>query len=43
MKYINLIIDTIKILGMHFSYNALIAREKKILKVISNRQGVLKL
>ena len=27
MKYINLKIDSIKILGIHFSYNELIARE----------------
>ena len=43
MKYINLRIDTIKILGIHFSYNELIAREKKNLKDISNIQRVLKL
>ena len=29
MKYINLTIDTIKILGIHFSYNELIAREQE--------------
>ena len=28
MKYINLKIDTVKSLGIHFSYNELIAREK---------------
>ena len=28
VKYINLKIDTIKTLGIHFSYNELIAREK---------------
>ena len=33
MKYINLKIDTIKILGIHFSYNELITREKKMLKL----------
>ena len=43
MNYINLKIDTIKILGIHFSYNELIAREKIFLKAISNIQGVLKL
>ena len=42
MKYIDLKIDTIKILETHFSYSELIAREKK-LKVLSNIQGVLKL
>ena len=30
MKYIDLKIDTIKILETHFSYSELIAREKKI-------------
>ena len=42
MKYIDLKIDTIKILETHFLYSELIAREKK-LKAISNIQGVLKL
>ena len=42
-KHINLKIDTIKILGIHFSYNKLIAVEKKFLTAISNIQGVLKL
>lgn len=43
MKYINLKVDSIKILGIHFSYNELIAREKNFLRAISNIQGVLKL
>ena len=42
MKYINLKIDTMKILGIHFSNNELIVREKDFLKAISNIQRVLK-
>ena len=40
MKYINLKVDTIKILGIHFSYNELIAREKIFLKAISNARSL---
>ena len=43
MKYINLKIYTIKILGIHFLYNELTAREKNFLKAILNIQGVFKL
>ena len=41
MRYINLKINTIKILGIHFSYNELIARD--IEKAILNIQGVSKI
>ena len=43
MKHINLKVDTINILGIHFSYNESIAKEKKNLTAISNIKGVLKL
>ena len=43
MKYVNLKIDTIKILGIHSSYNELIVRERIFLKAISNIQGIWKL
>ena len=47
MKHINLKIDTIKILGIHFSYNELIAIEKnfngyieytRTLKIVDNEK-----
>ena len=43
MKYINLKLETINILGIHFLHNKLIAREKNFLKAILNIQGFLKL
>ena len=40
---INLKLETINILGIHFSYNEFVAREKFFLKAIFNIQGVYKL
>ena len=43
IKCINLRVNTIKILGIHFSYNNKLNMEKNFLTAISNIQNVLKI
>ena len=43
IKCVNLKVNTIKILGIHFSYNNKLNMEKHFLTAISNNQNVLKI
>ena len=43
MRCIDLNIDTLKILGTHFSYNEKLKEEKKSYKIVTNMQRVMKI
>ena len=43
IKYVNLKVNTINILRIHFSYNNKLNMEKNVLTAISNTQSVLKI
>ena len=43
IQCLDLVLDTIKILGMHFSYNAKLKEERNFCLIIANIQRVLKL
>ena len=43
MQYVDLVLDTIKILGTHFSYNEKLKEERNFCLIIANIQHVLKL
>ena len=43
IQFVDLLLDNIKILGMHFSYNKKIKEEKNFCLIIANIQRVLKL
>ena len=43
MRCINLNIDTLKILGTHFSYNEKLKEEKDFYKIVTDMQRVLKI
>ena len=42
IKCIDLTADTIKLLGVHFSYNQMLQTQKDFVKSITNMQNVLK-
>ena len=43
IRFIDLNIDTLKILGTHFSNNEKLKEEKKLYKIVANMQRVLKI
>ena len=43
MRCIDLNIDTLKILGTHFSYNEKLKEEKNFYKIVTDMQRVLKI
>ena len=43
MRFIDLNIDTLKILGTHFSINEKLKEEKNFYKIVANMQRVLKI